>query len=109
MSYSRSVSADLALTAHLIWVMITNAGPSAGVSTRRQVIHRVRGDLVRLSILSRLRICCWGLGDALQLLLHEQDAEGHHHTAHGHVGALPLTNPGAFPEYPQQSGFIFVQ
>lgn len=49
------------------------------------------------------------LGDTLQLLLHEQDAEGHHHTAHGHVGALPLTNPGAFPEYPQQPGFIFVQ
>lgn len=42
-------------------------------------------------------------------LLHEEDAEGHHYTAHCNIRTLPFTNSGALPKYTQQSSFISVQ
>lgn len=78
------------------------------VSTKRQGIQQgVRGDLMPLfhlfltEVLPCSLLLVEGCRDTLQLLLYKQDAEGHHDTAHSHIGALPFTNSGAFPKYSQ--------
>lgn len=48
---------------------------------------------------------CW----QFPKLLYEEDAEGHHYTAYGHIRTLAFTNSSTLPKYSQQSSFISVQ
>ena len=59
------------------------------------------------ALVSAVRILYWNLMAVFFKLLYEEDAEGHHSTAH--CGRRPLPFTGALPKHSQQSSFLSVQ